>query len=104
MKVKPLSDLTPSFLRFTEQKGVLRCHKDPDQAQGLVFQCPVCTEPKHGVVCLLNEPGVPEAAKPEGRWTLITRLLRNLTLLEQVSSRGECSFKGMITGGQVFWE
>ncbi len=105
-----LTSLSPMYLKFTPQPGVLRAlrlNEKLEEAQGLNFNCPVC-EQKHGVTLLFNVDSVPKIAKPHGRYTPAKddgawHSLNELTIVERVRSP-YCEWAGWITKGEVFWK
>ena len=105
---RPLSEIG-CFVKFTQQKGVLRCHEDPEFAHGVHFQCPRCGydeqgNPKHSLTLLFNHPAVPATAQPYGRYTAMGSAdknpqIENLSVLEII--RAPCGFRGIIRNGRV---
>ena len=101
---KPICELSPDFLEMTSTPGALRCHTDPSRAQGLNFICPGCPDEKrHGVTLLFDVRGVPEAAKPPGRYHMDGLLpLRHVTI-EGIVKSPYCNWQGTIRNGIVRW-
>jgi hypothetical protein len=87
------------------------------EAQGLIFLCPKCFAANkgpvgtHAVICWSRSRGVPDEAKPSGRWTLDGTGMNDLTLngdppgsARSVLLKGGCAWHGHITNGEVTYQ
>jgi hypothetical protein len=106
---RPLTDFEPQFLRHEIRDG-REVHVDVDKlddAQGVMFLCPVCSARNggadaHGVLCWFRDCGVPDEAEPgPARWLVSGAGLGDLTLSPSVMLLSGCGWHGFITGGQV---
>lgn len=129
MNESQLISLSPRWIEFTGTPGALRSLKPQDEAKramGLVFKCPKCLgdkEKDHFIVFLFERPGVPEAARPQGRFIPDTFSTLNhfspvpfdrLSLRESLKTGPwntflkprdiPCRWEGYLDNGKVSWK
>ena len=72
-----LTDLSPAFIKLGAGGGIWHHDVPRSEAQGVMFDCPVCK--RHRVICWA--PEVPLSVPPgPGRWTLVGDSFETLTL------------------------
>lgn len=126
----PLLRLKPGYVEFSGTQGVLRVLKPQDsrtRAMGLVFDCPRCKgnkEKDHKCIFLFDMPGVPDKARPHGRFipkigvdakgNYVPHDFDKLSLHEVLEGKNTassrlrprdlpCKWEGELTDGKVYW-
>jgi hypothetical protein len=103
-----LLELEPHFLKRHDDRSWSRI-ESIDDADGLLFLCPVCFLKNHGSVgthsIICWQPHVPQTTKPvPGRWTFKGTSLQDLSLVAKSSSialQGGCQAHFFIQKGQI---
>ncbi len=104
MSPMALQSLGATYLKITEQRGVLRCIDDPGAAQGLWLRCPKCDVPNvHGITLLFDLDSVAEDLKPPGRWSAVGDSIDDLSLLSELPE-SPCGIKGVVINGKLWWK
>lgn len=110
--------LDPQFVGSYHPGGYRRLDTI-DGAQGVLFQCPLCSEGKppgepdgrgfrgaHYILAWfanpINAPRVPDDADPKpGRWVATGTTFENLSLSPSILLQGGCGWHGYVTNGMT---
>ena len=104
-----LTDLEPEFLRIKSETAIDTKIESLDDAQGVMFLCPVCFQANggnvgtHSVMCWFRDREVPDSQTPgPGRWTPSGTGFEDLSLTPSVLlPTAECAWHGWVTNGEV---
>ncbi len=109
-----LAELEAKFMRL-ESPDHWRNVERIEDAQGVIFLCPLCFAKNggkvgtHAVICWSRSRGVPEEQTPgPGRWKLDGTGIEDLTLnadppntARSVALTGGCAWHGHVTNGEA---